>query len=398
MKVAITSATTWPYVRRGMERFVNELAASLAGVGHDVTVISSKAGRKQIVERDGFTTVCHRRLWHPALAKVGLLEFHMFFFPCVLHLLRERFDIVLSVAFMDAYAAQVARRFTKVPSVFVPNGIPHKVSYVRSLSLGGAVHGSAVRKADSLVLYSDYARQYFLNRWQRDSEIIPIGFDAAKFYPRPELKGGRPRIVCAAALQDRRKGGRLLMKAFDRLKERRPDVMLQVASPLPHALRDQLLPLVSPKWRQDVEFVTFNNRDAASRWDNYDLPRLVAGGTVSVLPSIWEPFGMVVIESMASGTPVVAARDGALPELIQDCRIGRLFDPGDDSHAEPTNVDGLVQALDEGIELGLNPDTATRCREFALQFSWEVVGRRFEEMLKRTAGITEPVGTTVGVS
>jgi len=398
MKIAFTTVTTWPYVRRGMERFVNELAAFLAKEGHEVTVISSKAGRKEVIERDGFTSVLHRRLWHPLLAKIGLLEFHMFFFPCLWHLLRERYDVVLSVAFMDAFAAQVARRFTGVPSVFVPNGIPAKISYVRSLSLGGVVHGKAVRNADSLVLYSDYTRQYFLKRWQRDSVIIPMAFEPHKFRPRPELKGGPPRIVCAAALQDKRKGGRLLMKAFDVLKEKRPDAILQIASPLPNALQDQLLPHVSPQWRQDVQFVTFKDQDAASRWDNYDLPKLVAAATVSVLPSIWEPFGMVVIESMAAGTPVVAARDGALPEIIKDPRIGLLFDPGDDSHAEPTNVEGLVQALDEGIELGRNPETAQRCRDFALQYSWDNVGPRFEALLKQIAGHSDPVSTIAGVS
>jgi phosphatidyl-myo-inositol alpha-mannosyltransferase len=302
--------------------------------------------------------------------------------------------VVCSVAFIDAYAAQVARRFTGTPYVFVPNGLPLKVKYVRSLTLGGSVYKRAVCNSDGFVLFSDYMRRYFLERWQFDGIVIPLGVDENEFQPKPESKVGPPKIVCAAALQDRRKGGRLLMKAFNLLKEKQPDAILQIASPRVHELPDQLLPLVSPQWRSDVEFIAFKNEDPSSRWNN--LPQLFAAATVSVLPSLWEPFGMVVIESMAAGTPVVAARDGALPEVIRNPGVGRLFEPGDDSTGEPTNVEGLAQALDEGITLAQDPGISERCREYAMQYTWQKIGARYEQELKRAAGLSNPVRDVVG--
>jgi phosphatidylinositol alpha-mannosyltransferase len=387
MKVALTNATTWPYVRRGMERFINEMAAYLAKGGHDVTIISSKPGRKEIIKGTGYKTVCYRRLWHPVFARIGLLEFHMFFFPCLFHLIRERFDVVLSVSFMDAYAAQIARRLTGAGCVFTPNGLPPKVSYIRSLSLKGAVFERAVRNSDCLVAMSEYMRQYFLKRWGQDSLIIPMPLDAEKFRPRPELKAKRPTIICAAALQDRRKGGRLLMRAFDRLKQTRPDAILQVASSLQDEMRQELLSLVAPRWRNDVRFLSATD----------ELPELVAAATISVLPSIWEPFGMVVVESMAAGTPAVGARDGALPELIPSPDVGRLFDPGDDSGAEPTNLEGLARALDECIDLASDPQTVYRCRRHAMKYSWYAVGPQYESQLKQASGHGRSVNA-VGVS
>jgi phosphatidylinositol alpha-mannosyltransferase len=374
MKIAITTPTTWPYVRRGAERFANELARFLVGRGHDVTIVSGKPGRTEVIPGDGYITICHRRLWHPSWARLGLLEFHMFFFPCLLHLLRERFDVVVSLTFMDAFAAQIARRFRGGRSFLMLNGIPPKKRYFRSLSLKGAVFGCAVRGADLVAAVSDYVREYLEGRWGRECTSMTPPVDTERFRPEHE-KSAVPTIVCAAALEDARKGGRLLMKAFDLLKRRRPDARLQLVTSVSPGTRAALLSLVSPQWRQDIEFLHAGE----------DLPCRLSMATVSVLPSLGESYGMVVIESMAAGTPVVGTRDGALPELISNADVGRLFDPGRNDGIEPTNVEGLAQALDGCIDLAGRPETTQRCRAHAMRFSWKALGPMYEAALRRLA-------------
>ena len=69
-----------------------------------------------------------------------------------------------------------------------------------------------------------------------------------------------------------------------------------------------------------------------------DLPSLLAAADVCLVPSTRpEPFGLVAIESMAVGTPVLAAGHGGLPEIVEDDVTGALFVPGD--------VDSLVAKL-----------------------------------------------------
>jgi glycosyltransferase involved in cell wall biosynthesis len=126
-----------------------------------------------------------------------------------------------------------------------------------------------------------------------------------------------------------------------------------------------------------------------------DLPKLFASASVSVLPSLWESQGLVVLESLAAGTPVVVTRDGALPEIVTDLSVGRLFDPGSDTVYEPTNLDGLVQALDEALDLGLLPETAGNCRKYAEQFGWEQLGPRWEDLLRRVARKNDGAAVTV---
>lgn len=378
MKIALTNPTTWPRVRRGAERFLNELAAYLGSKGHEVTVISGKPGRQEVVPGNGYTTVLHRRLWHPALARIGWLEFHSFLLTVLGSLLWTRYDAVLCCTFVDAYAARLARRFNKVPCVLWVNGLPPKVRYFRSLSLGGAVFKRAVQGSDAVIAFSGFVEQYIQDRWGRTCVRIPVPVDTDRFRLVRERDHQHPVIVCASALDDRRKGARLLVRAFDRLKSRRPQARLQFAYPADSETCRQLAELVSPQWRSDVQFL--RERDEI-------LPRIFGEAAVCVLPSMWEPFGMVILEAMATGTPVVGTRDGAIPELINSPGIGRLFDPGADSDVEPTNLDGLVQALDEALELSRRPETALKCRAHAEQFSWARLGPHFERLFEELAHV-----------
>lgn len=375
MKIAITNPTDWPHVRRGAERFINELAAYLTKRGHQVTVISAHPARTKRSFDRGYETIHFRRWWHPAMRKLGILEFHSFFFTALRALLGRRFDVVQCCTFMDAYAAEWSRTITRVPCAFLINGIPPKAKYYRTLTMKGAIFRQAVLKADEVISISQYMHEYFMDRFGRGGIILPIPVDLDRFPLQRMRDHSRPIVLCAASLDDARKGGRLLARAFDRLKERQKGAQLQVVGSASVATQSVMLDLIRPEFRSDVEFLDPNQADKLAEW--------YGRASISVLPSLWEAFGMVVIESLATGTPVVATRDGALPELVNDDRIGRLFDPGETVGAEASNVEGLVQAMLEGIELSRDPQTAPACRERASQYSWSTIGPRFEEIYDR---------------
>jgi len=68
-----------------------------------------------------------------------------------------------------------------------------------------------------------------------------------------------------------------------------------------------------------------------------EVPDIMASLDVFCLPSLWEGFGLVLLEAMAEGRPVVASRVGSIPEVVVDGRTGRLVEPGDEA--------GLARAL-----------------------------------------------------
>ena len=104
-----------------------------------------------------------------------------------------------------------------------------------------------------------------------------------------------------------------------------------------------------------------------------DLPALMSGAEVFVLPSLYEGFGMPLLEAMACGVPVVCSNTSSLPEVAGDS--GLLFDP--------YSVESLVETLKQVLE---DRDLRITLREKGLSraksFSWAACARKTLDVLE----------------
>ena len=85
------------------------------------------------------------------------------------------------------------------------------------------------------------------------------------------------------------------------------------------------------------------------------------------LPSVDEAFGLVLVESLAAGTPVVAARSGACPEIVTDDLIGRLFEPDAADDPERWTDMGIIAGagLVAGLPAGQSPTSSAGGEQLA---------------------------------
>jgi glycosyltransferase involved in cell wall biosynthesis len=165
--------------------------------------------------------------------------------------------------------------------------------------------------------------------------------DLSRFHPAS--RAATPTVLYSGDLDEPRKHVTHLVDAVDLLGRDVPDVRVWLSGPgrSRSGRRVETLPLGT---------VEEQGERYARAW-------------LTALPSAYEAFGLVVLESLASGTPVVVGDDAALPELVDAGRTGVLVRPGD--------VKALVAALAEGLQLARDPATADVCRAAAAHHDWE---------------------------
>jgi glycosyltransferase involved in cell wall biosynthesis len=112
--------------------------------------------------------------------------------------------------------------------------------------------------------------------------------------------------------------------------------------------------------------------------DQADLPEIYHAAEAFLFPSVYEEFGIPVVEAMACGCPVVSSNTGAIPELADGCAL--LAAPFD-SEAMAANLARLL------AEPSLAKELRDKGLERAKQFSWSEAARRTLEIFRKVHGV-----------
>jgi glycosyltransferase involved in cell wall biosynthesis len=190
----------------------------------------------------------------------------------------------------------------------------------------------------------------------------PDGFNALSV--KKIVESERPYLLCVANTYVH-KNVPLLIKAFGRL-----------LSTIQHSLVLVGMPgLDEPEVIRTIEGITATDRVIRlSRLDHDDIRRLYHGAEAFVLPSLYEGFGLPVLEAMTAGVPVITTREGAIGEVGGDCV--EYFDPTDEQRLASSICD-LLKMSEQAKAIRIS-----RAKERACEFSWENTARTTLQCLK----------------
>ncbi len=369
LDIGIVHSYRWPEVRRGGERYMDDLATYLRSRGHTVTTITGTNARADA--SDG-TDGEEPRLRYPRLEKLepwGLGPLETFGFRTFPFLRGRRFDLVHSLIPTGALAAHFAGQRT----VYTSLGPPPRRWPLRPLRRGfpprvrERLMVSAVRRSDAATSLSRANADEFEKICGLRPELLAPGVRLDQFALNAAPRTGAPKILFCSALIAH-KGLVPLMQAFMRVLERVPDARLVLAGPGEHEWALKNLGADARRLEGSVDVIGVGEVS--------DLPVLYGSAHVTVLPSRNEAFGLVLVESLACGTPVVATTPGGVTDIIDRSDIGRL--------APYADTDALATALIECIDLARRPDTPVACRAHARRWDWnETIGPAHEALYAR---------------
>ena len=366
MRVGIACPYTWD-VPGGVQAHVHDLADHLIALGHSVSVLTP------VDDPDGadlppYVVPAGRAVPVPYNGSVARLVFGPLSLARTRRWLREgAFDVlhvheptVPSVSMLACFAANgpiVATFHTAT-------------ARSRALQVFGTALQPALEKVTGRIAVSPAARRVVVEHLGGDAVLIPNGVDVSRFDGAEPLPGSRqaPTVLFLGRMDEPRKGLAVLLEALPELAALVPDVRLLIAGP---GDVEDVRQTVPASLRSRVELL--------GTVSEQDKPRVFASGTVYCAPNTHgESFGIVLVEAMSAGTPVVASDLEAFRRVLDDGRYGVLV-PVRDAGALAVALGSLLQDAERRASL------RAAARRGVQSYDWSTVARQVVEVYETVA-------------
>lgn len=379
MKICILSKMFPPGVG-GAETYAYEIANGLGARGHEVDVYTQwvDSVNEQVPTDDNVT------VYRITKARKKLVTFETLYYSLNARqsIDFEQYDIVHGT--LTPASTILVTPFNDIETPLVLTGHGTSIGETKSVALetpedyllkyffypkNVVMDFIAGQDAQRVIAISDHAKSELIERYRFDRErveMIPHGVNTDRFYPReerpPAVNPDQVTLLYVGRIGPR-KGIDLALQALSRADA--TDVELLIAGTGRH--EQHLRELAAELGVTDrVKFLGYVPDE--------ELPSLYSSADVFVLPSLYEGFGLVLLEAMACGTPVIGTNVGGIPTVIDDGETGLLVE---------REVPALVEAINS-----LTSDEANRKRmaqnalEKARTTSWDSVVESVEQLYR----------------
>jgi glycogen(starch) synthase len=240
-------------------------------------------------------------------------------------------------------------------------------------------------RADAVIVCSYYMREHIADVFDLDEPritVIPNGVDPSELRAagdltalRREFAGPREKLVLFVGRLVYEKGFQLALDALPSVIEQVEGVRFLVAGSGTH----------ERELKAQAERLGLSGRGTFLGWIGDDaLHSLYRIADLCVVPSIYEPFGLVALEAMASGCPCIVADTGGLREVVpRGERVGLRFNGGDAEH-----LGVMIERL--LVDDRLRERLVTEASEHVLRFDWDDIALRTQELYGELVATAAP--------
>ena len=362
----------------GVYEHINHLRAEFVRSGHEVTILAPRGRKGGLEAREGYYGI-GRTVPIPANGSMVRVTFDVTLYNAVKTLLRrEQFDVI----HLHEPLIPVLPYLVLLNSQTVNVGTFHAFRSSSPWYTAFKPYMSfMMSRLDARIAVSPPARDFVSQYFQGPYDIIPNGIDVARFQnsePFPWAGDGIPRVLFVGRFNEPRKGFKYLLRALPLVQQQFPGARLVVVG------RGDPEKFAGLMERYDVRGVDFVGQASAE-----ELPRYYASCDVFCAPSTsGESFGIVLLEAMAAGAPVVA---GDIPGYRSVIRHGV-----DGVLVPPKNAQALALALVRMMaDTHLRRSLVAAGERTAQQYDWTEIARRVLQVYERAQGYPQPQGLSL---
>uniref|UniRef100_A0A7C3URF5 Glycosyltransferase family 1 protein n=1 Tax=candidate division WOR-3 bacterium TaxID=2052148 RepID=A0A7C3URF5_UNCW3 len=361
MRILLVSSAFYPYPS-GISEHVYYLARGLLNLGHEVKILTTNYPKRwgEVIEdlpvvRLGNVLLLPLNQSFATLPVGKYLPFQIKRF-----LSSDEFDIIHLHGCYPPEIGFWVLHFSRTINVCTFHTVGfRRLAIFKPLSI---IFRPYANKLHGKIAVSKVAEEWISPLIPGEYRIIPNGIDIKRFSPHnpPIIKGEGPLILFVGRL-DKRKGARLAIESFPLVKSSFPTAKLLIIGKGPE---ERMLRVMAEK-EKEIIFLGYVKRE--------ELPLYYASCDVYISPALGgETFGIVLLEALATGKPVVCSRIPGYLTVIKDGENGLFFTP-----ANPADLaEKIIRVLsDEGLRQRLTKNGLATAKNY----SWERVVRMVEE-------------------
>ncbi len=370
MKIALVSPYDYPYPG-GVTDHITYLDKYFRALGHDTRIIAASTTDEDVLS-DHVIKVSGAVTPVPFSGSIARVTFSPQVYRRVKQILqREQFDVVHVHEPTAPLLCPIVLRHSKAINI----GTFHAYRETNPVyDMANSLIKRGLGRLHGRIFVSEPVRDYITQYFPGDFVLIPNGVDYARFsapdiQPIEKFDDGRPNILFVGRLEAR-KGFRHLIRAYPYIKQAIPDARLIVVGAYNVRAQAPFVRYAAALKLRDIHFVGLVPPE--------DLPRYYRTGTIFCAPSTgFESFGIVLLEAMAAGVPIVASDIAGYRAVLKDGEEGSLVEPGD----ELAIASAIIRLLRDPARRAQMCDAGKRK---AAQHDWSIIARRVLEFYERT--------------